>query len=64
MTLILGLAVGAIVEIESGDKFCLTDLEKDHSVEKFKVKVYSAFYGDAGKINVVVNRDDPAIFSS
>ena len=49
------LARGIIIELNSGQKFCVADLEKDHTGPEFHVKFFGASYSEGDLVTVKVD---------
>ena len=52
--LTFGLVQSVMFNIDKYDSFCITDLEKDHTHPKFKVKFFTAFYHPEDGLNVTL----------
>ena len=52
--LAFGLVQSVMFNIDKDDSFCITDLERDHTHPKFKVKFFTAFYHPDDGLNVTL----------
>lgn len=53
--ILVGACTAIIVDIEAGQQFCMSDLESDHSGQKFYVKLFGVFMQDSEKLVVSVH---------
>ena len=54
LVLLLHVSHSLIIEVENGEKYCLSDLEKDHTSADFHVKFFTAMIGESDRLNVSV----------